>query len=182
MSLVAAAATLSRAVDDLWYAVCELVVTVHEDRPVGSDLAVVDDLVERVSELQGLADDARRTASAHGQLARALDQVGVVLARADVYYWRELRSHAPVSHLRSAARSRGPEWQAWRRSVEDAVARCEGPLETALSAVREGWHEVSELVALGIGPYAVAAGPGPDLPTHSPTPDPHTRDQSRRSS
>jgi hypothetical protein len=153
MSLAEAEREIAATLDELWFVVCELVVTVHEDRPVGSDLAVVDDLAERVSELQGGVNEARELAQRVDPVTRPqqLDGIASVLARTETYFWRELRAHTPVAHLRAAARSRGPEWQAWRRSVEEATSRCEEPLENAGKAVRHAWHEVGELVSLGVG-------------------------------
>ena len=46
-------AELGSAIDELWAAVCELVLIALEDAPSPSDLAVVDDLVNSVSGLQG---------------------------------------------------------------------------------------------------------------------------------
>jgi len=153
MSLADAETEVTAALDELWYVVCELVVTVQEDRPAGSDLAVVDDLVERVSELQAGVNEARELAqrATAVTLPQQLDPIAAALARADTYFWRELRAHTPVAHLRAAARPRGAEWQAWRRSVEEGMSRCEAPLDKAGSAVRHAWHEVGELVSLGVG-------------------------------
>jgi len=185
---------LGRSLDELWFAVCELVVTVHEDRPAGSDLAVVDDLAERVSELQADVHAARRAAAEPSStVPQGFDAIGIHLARAGTRYWRDFRAHAPVAHLRAAARSRGVEWQAWRGSVEEAVERIESPLAGATAELRAGWHEVAELLRLGAAPLVVpdldnrTASPGATTLPHE---QPHEfdpvrsapRDQSRRSS
>jgi len=59
MTLLGAEQALTEAVEQLWQAVGELALTVYEDRPAGADLAVVDDLGEQVSELQGEVAAAR---------------------------------------------------------------------------------------------------------------------------
>lgn len=152
MSLTRADAALTAAADELWLAVSELAVTTQEDRPAASDLAVVDDLAERVSELQGTAHQIRELCRSGPivQMPARLDAIAALADSAETYYWHALRSHEPVSQLRAASRGRGDEWLAWRRSVEDAVRRCEAPLSELAGALRVAWHEVGALLSLGI--------------------------------
>ena len=152
MSLTRADAALAAAGDELWLAVSELAVTVHEDRPAASDLAVVDDLAERVSELQGTAHQIRELCRSGQvlQMPARLDAIAALADAAETYYWHALRSHDPVAKLRAASRGRGDEWLAWRRSVEDAVRRCEPPLGELAGALRVAWHEVGALLSLGM--------------------------------
>lgn len=158
MSMTSALTDLGTALQTLTEAVDELVVTVHEDRPTGSDVAVVDHLVETVSEVQGAVARARTATreAAPVELARLLPDVDESVDEAVVRYWCDLRAHRPSGHLRRTASERGREWQAWQASVERAQDRCSEPLAAARLAVRRGWQEIGELVSLRLLP-----DPGP---------------------
>jgi hypothetical protein len=137
-------AELASAVDDLWAAVSELVLIALEDAPQPADLAVVDDLVDSVSGLQGDVA-ACRSLLAHGAagLTRpALAGLQHQLAAATLRYWRSIRSHEPVAQLRRAARTRGGEWTAWVGSVHQSAVRCEDPLQAAEAVCHAAWAEL----------------------------------------
>jgi hypothetical protein len=141
-----ARAELIGMVDELWSAVGELVLIALEDAPRPSDLAVVDDLVDSVSGLQGhvaacrhvLAPDSPTLSGA--ELADLQHQ----LAAASLQYWRGIRAYEPVAQLRRAARARGSEWTAWFGSVQESAARCEAPLCAAAAACDLAWSEFLE--------------------------------------
>lgn len=173
MSLTSSSDQLAQRVQALWLAVCELVVTVHEDRPQDSDLALVDDLAEKVSELQSDVDAAQqllRSAPAVTMLPASLPEVTAALDRASTRYWRDLRGYEATRQLRATARSRGRQWQAWRRSVEQAEEACEEPLQGAVDALREAWSVLAELVALRLLPAEGIPAGGHDIGTTTRTP------------
>jgi hypothetical protein len=170
---------LSTAVEDLWSAVCELMLTVASDQPRGPGLAVTDHWVETVSELQGDVAAARAqlaamlpttmlpttmlpttmlpttglTAAAATPVVATLPDVVVHLHRAGSRYWRDIRGHEPVAQLRAGTRQRGGEWTVWRRSVEQSAARLVEPLESVADAVDAGWQELCQLATTPPGPW-----------------------------
>jgi sugar phosphate isomerase/epimerase len=153
VSLAASTDELRTRVESLWLTVCELVVTVHEDRPTDSGLAAVDDLAERVSELQADVDDARQAVLRTDTiivLPGTLPTVSRAVGRAQTRYWRDLCGYEPVRQLRTATRTRGADWHAWRRSVGQALDACEEPLRAAETAVQDAWAGLAELVSLGL--------------------------------
>jgi hypothetical protein len=142
MTLPAAHAQLVIAVEGLWQAVSELALTVQEDRPDASDLAAVDDLGERVSELQGDVAEARALLGDGDQIELRMPHVAAHLQAAQLRYWRDLRSFASASPLRLAARRRGGELPAWVSSVEAGAERCEAPFAIADEALNACWQEI----------------------------------------
>jgi hypothetical protein len=159
MTLVGAEQVLARAVEQLWQAVGELALTVYEDRPAAADLAVVDDLAEQVSELQGEVAAARGVLRA--ALVPDLPELAAHLDAATRRYWRRMRAYAPVAELRRAARRSGDaELAAWQRSVETGAARCEEPLAACATAVNACWREVFGAAPPVPPPPSVPADPG----------------------
>jgi hypothetical protein len=151
MSLRTALDDLRASHAELRQAAFELVMTVHEDRPLGSQVAVVDHVAEVVSEFQAAvveAGDALETIVEARLLADRLPVVDEAFAAASGRYWGELRAYAPVAELRRAARQRTVEWRTWQRSVEQSLLRCEEPLARSTASVRSAWREVGELLGL----------------------------------
>jgi hypothetical protein len=146
MTQQSARVDLIAAVDDLWAAVGELVLITLEDAPSPSDLAVVDDLVDTVSGLQGDVAACRDLLAPACQAlpAATLAELQHQLAGASLRYWRGIRAYEPAAHLRSAVRRRGGEWAAWLRSVHESSARCEAPLRAAESVCHSAWAELTE--------------------------------------
>jgi hypothetical protein len=144
MTLPATHAHLTVAVEGLWQAVSELALIVHEDRPTATDLAAVDDLAERVSELQGDVAEARALLSNDGAFVPSLPRFAAHLDAAQLRYWRDLRSFPAVSALRQAARRQGGELLAWWGSVEASAARCEEPFAATASALNACWQEICQ--------------------------------------
>jgi hypothetical protein len=139
----AAADQLSLAVENLWLSVSELALTVQEDRPAASDLAAVDDLAERVTELQADLAAARTFVRGDcGALVSALPQIAAHIDAASLRYWRDLRSFTALTALRQAARRRGGELSAWQGIVEASADRCEKPLINVTSALNVCWQEI----------------------------------------
>lgn len=163
MSMESAHAELRTRCRDLAQAVTELVTIVHEDRPPGSEVAVIDRLVEVVSELQAAAmraveelDNVADSRALPGRLGR----VDEAVTECRTTYWRDLASHRPLAALRRAAHEHGREWRTWQRSIELSLARCELALDGAGTAVRAGWQEVGELLTHYT--HAGVTGPWPD--------------------
>jgi hypothetical protein len=177
MSLGSALADLRVAHAILRDAVQELVMTVHEDRPLGSDVAAIDHLAEVVSELEGCVMQAGQeldTVRDPRGLPLRLPAVDAALAAAQSRYWRDLRAHAPVTELRLVSRGRGEEWRTWQLSLELTQLRCEVPLVRAAETVRLAWREVGEL--LGLHLPTIAHPPDPRDPVMAESvADPTTR-------
>jgi hypothetical protein len=144
MTLPEAHARLAVAVEDLWQAVSELVLIVHEDRPGDVDLAAVDDLGERVSELQGEVAAARALLRDGDMLVPRLPRFAAHLDAALLRYWRELRSYPAVSALRQAVGRQGGELPAWEGTVEASAARCEEPFAVVAATLNACWQEICQ--------------------------------------
>jgi hypothetical protein len=151
MSMTTALDELRTANIALQQTIAELMMTAQEDRPRGSEIAAVDDLVETISELQASAAEAGtelRAITDSRELPAAMPRVGSAIAECALRYWRDVRSHPPVAALRAAARDRGTEWRTWQRSLEDSELRCEAPLLRCLESVQLAWREIGELLCL----------------------------------
>jgi hypothetical protein len=162
MSLSTAVQDLRTSVADLNGVVAELVMIVHEDRPSGSDLALVDHLAEVVSELQAGVVGASSTLSAltdPRQLPDRLPMIDEQLGASADHYWRDLRGYEAVAELRRSAQGRGGEWRTWPGSVQASVQRCDAPLAAVTAALRAAWREVGELLVLclPVSPSATTA-------------------------
>ena len=151
MSMTTALDELRTANTALQQTIAELMMTALEDRPRGSEIAAVDDLVETISELQASAAQAGTELGVIAnsrELPAAMPHVGSATAECALRYWRDLRSYAAVSRLRSTARGRGTEWATWQRSLEDSELRCEAPLLRSIESVQLAWREIGELLCL----------------------------------
>jgi hypothetical protein len=144
MTLPAVHAQLAAAVEGLWEAVSELALIVHEDRPSYADLAAVDDLGERVSELQGEVAASRALLRDGDLLVPRLPGVAAHLDAALLHYWRDLRSYPPVSALRQAVRRQGGELPSWEATVEASAARCEEPFAVIAATLNLCWQEICQ--------------------------------------
>jgi hypothetical protein len=142
MTLPDAASRLAASVDELWQAVSELVLTVHEDRPAGTDLAAVDELSERVSELQGEVAATRDLLRPGEPLVPVLPDIAAHLDAAHRRYWRDMRGYAPVAALRAVSRRRGGDLPPWRGAVEASAERCEAPFAATANALNACWQEI----------------------------------------
>jgi hypothetical protein len=151
MSLESSHTELRTRCRDLDQAVTELVTIVHEDRPLGSEIAVIDALDETVSELQAatvLANELLAQVTEPRSLLTYLGSIDEAVATAERTYWHDLRAFGPVSQLRRAERRDGREWHTWQRSVEASELRCELPIQEARKAVLMAWREAAELLGL----------------------------------
>jgi hypothetical protein len=151
MSMTTALTELRSANCELQQSIAELVMTVHEDRPHGSDIAAIDALAEVVSELQAKAAAAGAEIDAIAdvrELPLTLGSIDAETTDCAIRYWRDLRSHDALSRLRTAARGRSNEWRTWQGSVEQSELRCETPLQRSMASVHTAWSEVGELLSL----------------------------------
>lgn len=163
MSLGSVVIDLHNVTSALDQAVGELVMIVHEDRPAGSEVAIVDHLAETVSELQSSAVlAARRVADVRSSraLPSHLPYVDEAVAGCSTTYWRDLRSFEALHDLRRTASRRGVEWRTWQQSIELSLLRCEAPILQATRTVRSAWQEVGELLTHYLTPSVEAAAPG----------------------
>ena len=155
MSMTMALDELRTANTALQQTIAELMMTALEDRPRGSEIAAVDDLVETISELQAAAAQAgtelRVLADSRG-LPAAMPRIGSATSECALTYWRDVRAYPVVSRLRATARGRGIEWRTWQRSLEDSELRCEAPLLRSIESVQLAWREIGELLCLYL-PY-----------------------------
>lgn len=151
MSMTTALDELRTANTALQQTIAELMMTAMEDRPRGSEIAAVDDLVETVSELQASAAEAGTELCAIAdsrELPAAMPRIGSAITDCALRYWRDLRSHPATAALRATARGRGTEWRTWQRSLEDSELRCEAPLLRSVESVQLAWREIGELLSL----------------------------------
>ncbi len=177
MSLTTALDELRGANSSLAEAVSELVMTVHEDRPLHSEVAVIDNLAEVVSELQASVVQAAaelQDVSDIRQLPNRLPGVDAAIAASGVRYWRDLRSHAAVAELRAAAQRHGVEWRTWQSSLEQSQLRCEEPLLRSAASVRAAWREVGELLSLYLPAADATTAPRAEPTTADANPRPMT--------
>ena len=114
---------LTARVRDLWQGVTELTVIAFEDRPPGVDLIAVDDLCDRVSDLQGLVHELRQTCALDGDQTEQLDRAGHLLEAITTSYWRELRAGRPFDDLTVAGRRRSDDLNAWSQSLAVALTQ-----------------------------------------------------------
>ncbi|MDQ1718193.1 MAG: hypothetical protein QOF88_6806 [Mycobacterium sp.] len=158
MSMSTALAELRSANITLQQSIAELVITMHEDGPQESDLAVVDNARECALEVQAAAAEAGAVIGAIAEargLPAAMPHVSGAISQCTLRYWRDVRGYKPVSQLRATARGRGMEWRTWQRSVEQSALRCEAELQRSTDSVHAAWQEISELLALYLpGPPA----------------------------
>ena len=151
MSMTTALDELRTANTELQQTIAELMMTALEDRPRGSEIAAVDDLVENISELQASAAQAGTELGGitdSRELPAVMPRVSSATADCALRYWRDLRAHLAISRLRTTARGRGTEWATWQRSLEDSGLRCEAPLLRSVESVQLAWREIGELLCL----------------------------------
>jgi hypothetical protein len=112
----------------------QLRVTVCEDRPRGSDLALIDHWADTLDDMQALAREAV-LAGDRGQQAAAppaeLSRLGQALVLCQEAHqelgerlWADLLAFERMLELRVAARRHGGEWGPWAGSVETALRLC----------------------------------------------------------
>ena len=148
MTQHSARADLSTATSELWAAVCELVLIALEDAPSPSDLAVVDDLVDTVSGLQGDVAACRDLPGTRCPGPVGDDDGGIAASAGrgrTPLLARDPGGRAWAAQLRSAVRRRGGEWGARLGSVQESAARCEAPLWAVESACHPSWTELNWL-------------------------------------
>jgi hypothetical protein len=168
MTLQNSAACLQRAVASLWDAVSELALICFEDQPDSAGLAGVDDLSERISELQADVAAARELCARPDRpLADWLAPSDQHLRRADLAFWRDLQAAVPLNRLQVITRRAGGQWPAWLRSIRQSAERVKEPLNDVTAALNACWQDACQQWA-----PATAAGITP-----RPTPAP---DQTRR--
>jgi hypothetical protein len=151
MSLGTALHDLRVAQVDLRQAVLELTMTVHEDRPLHSGVALIDNFAEVVSEFQGgvaAVGDALAAIPGSRQLPASMAAIDASVADSTMRYWRDLRAHDPLARLRLTVLDRGTEWRTWESSVEESLKRCEQPILVMSGTVQAAWCEVAELLCL----------------------------------
>lgn len=133
---------LSLRVRDLWQAVTELTVIAFEDRPHDLDLIAVDELCDRVSDLQGQVHALQGACAGHDDPGESLPAIGELLEQAGTTYWRELRCGRPLAELTVTGRRRNDEFTAWAQSLGACLQHCEEPLLQATAAWRLAWPEL----------------------------------------
>ncbi|TCN41049.1 hypothetical protein EV644_105335 [Kribbella orskensis] len=140
-------AALHRAVQELWLAVAELVLSTNDDQPEESDLASAEHVAQLAVEIQGRLAEALEVfvgslpATTEGVL-RELCDLERLVREAGLIYWRDLRAHDPVYQLRGSTRRRSGAWPSWWSGVEQSLERCEEPLVAAGEAVGAALHEL----------------------------------------
>lgn len=134
--------SLIDAAEALKAAVVELAVTVFDCQPARADLVFIDDLMERVSELQAAVETIRAamTAGPDGRLnAGGISAADAAADLAAVMYWRDLQGFRTGYELRRTA-GRPPGWREWAAGVQKALDRCADPILNMRAAVRAAWR------------------------------------------
>ena len=126
---------LTARVRDLWRAVTVLTVIALEDRPPSVDLIAVDDLCDRICDLQGLVHQLREAGRSVDPVG-SLEATGELLDQVACTYWRDLRAGRAFLELTLGDRRRSEELDAWSHCLDVALTECEEPLLQAAGASR----------------------------------------------
>jgi hypothetical protein len=163
--------TLARELRGLRETAAELCLAVVEDRPARPDVALVDRLEERVTDVAGEIDEALdavgrvAVGAARGDLvdvrvagdALARSQARLDVARA--IFWEDVASYEGLAGLVAFVAERGGEWSGWMAAVQQALRRCRTRLASAGQAQGRAWHEVAERAALaGVNVHTTTVG------------------------
>jgi hypothetical protein len=180
MGLELASQHLQAALKRLRDALADLRVTIAEDCPASSEVALVDQFENSAIDLMGLVEEAleavgrdARTVHPSGRATAVRDSLLLAhqrLNQVEREYRNKLAAYDSIYSLRRLGRERGGEWRSWGGAVKEAIERCAAPLDAAHDSVRECWEEGTDggLVFNGpIGPsYAKAESADP---THAIT-------------
>jgi hypothetical protein len=127
--------------------------TVVEDKPQRGDVVLVDRLGNAIEDLLGWAEEAVSAAiEAEQAVAHPLDthrarQSLTLCQERFAHLAREhldLTSYERMAELMRFGRGRRGEWQAWTRSVRQALEECQPPLEDVNRALFRCWQEIAE--------------------------------------
>jgi len=127
--------------------------TVSEDRPRRSDVALVDHLEDTILNLMGTLEEALKGArAAQNAVAHHVDLDGARRAltvcqerfhRIELEFSADLVSYEKLRDLASLA-ARGGEWHSWANSVKQGIEQCRQPLDGSGKALAACWQEIAE--------------------------------------
>jgi hypothetical protein len=128
--------------------------TVVEDKPQHGDVVLVDRMGNAIEDLLGWLEEAvAAAAEAEQAVAYPLDahlarQALIVCqeryTRLTQQYFSDFASYERTAELMRFGRARRGEWQAWTRSVRQALEQCRQPLDEVNQALFRCWQEIAE--------------------------------------
>jgi len=131
--------------------------TVVEDRPLKSDVALVDQLEDSILDQMGLLDEGLKAAQAAqkavghpadlGQARSALTTCQERFHGIERQFSADLVSYEKLKDLASLG-ARGGEWRPWAISVKQGIEQCRQPLDAASKALAACWQEIAERVGM----------------------------------
>jgi hypothetical protein len=129
-----------------------------EDRPLESDLALIDlfgemidDLLGRLEEAIVAVTEAQRASCAPIDLDIVNRAIGLSqehLSQVSQRFMFELSSYERMSELWRVGRERGGEWWSWSGAVRAAIGSCQQPLFQAQQAYIRCWQELVNQASL----------------------------------
>lgn len=132
--------------------------TVIEDRPPRDEVLLVERLGNLVEDLLGWSEEgcAATTAACRAvmhpaDLARARTALGTANLRfvqLEYGFVGDAVSHRLIDELLRLARSRGPEWVGWSKSVVQALDACRAPLRALDEAFVHTWQELCDRLGM----------------------------------
>jgi hypothetical protein len=145
-------------------ALADLRVTIAEDCPVSSEVALVDQFENSAIDLMGLVEEAlgaigrdARTIHPFGRAAAVRDSLLLAhrrLNQVEREYRNKLVAYDSICSLRRLGRERGGEWRSWGSAVKEAIEHCAAPLDNAHDGIRECWEEGTDGGLVFNGPMA----------------------------
>jgi hypothetical protein len=172
MGLEAAFQRLQVELTQLREALSELRVTVMEDCPLDSEVALVDHFADSVTDLLGLVEEALEAigsaALVQGPSGRAgATRAALLLTHRRMHrllqdYRNKLAAYDHIYSLGQLGRERGGEWRSWCNVVKEAIERCATPLDAVHAAIRDCWEQGTDgVVFTGVISQAPSRGQPP---------------------
>ncbi len=132
--------------------------TVVEDKPRSDEVVLVERTGNTVEDLLGWAEEALLAAGEAEQataypldehrLRKALATCQERYGRLVQQYLSDLAPYEQMAELLRFGRRRSGEWQAWTRSVKQALEDCRQPLHDVSQALFHCWQDLSERLAM----------------------------------
>lgn len=128
--------------------------TVVEDKPLNSDVALVDAFGDAAEDLLGWLEEAQLAAAEAGDAARSPADLnaarGALTLCQERYnliahrFTSDLVVYERIGELVRLGRVRGGEWRGWSRGVREALEWCRPPIYETNEALFACWREIAE--------------------------------------